>query len=155
MHIEEDIIKLKKEIKEKMFDHANSTYNRGKKEALGFLFGNYFEKEVVIDDLVIPQQIATKISVSETENDIEIIKKIKDFDLKSIKKVHVGWYHSHPGMGCFLSGIDEETQKYWQLINERMVAVVLDNVSGEIEAFRVKIQGSIRAQYKLKLEIIH
>jgi len=138
-----------------MFEHAELTYKKGKKEALGFLFGNFLENEIIIDDFVIPTQVATKISVSETENDIEIIKKIKEFDLNSIKKVHVGWYHSHPGMGCFLSGIDEETQKYWQLINERMVAIVLDNISGDIEAFRVKIKANICAQYKLKLNITH
>ena len=26
----------------------------------------------------------------------------------------VGWYHSHPGYGCWLSGIDVSTQKLHQ-----------------------------------------
>jgi COP9 signalosome complex subunit 5 len=27
-----------------------------------------------------------------------------------------GWYHSHPGYGCWLSGIDVETQQNYQKI---------------------------------------
>eukprot|EP00983_Pelagomonas_calceolata_P048013 1140881-Pelagomonas_calceolata.AAC.1 len=25
----------------------------------------------------------------------------------------VGWYHSHPGFGCWLSGVDINTQQFW------------------------------------------
>ena len=25
----------------------------------------------------------------------------------------VGWYHSHPGFGCWLSGVDINTQQVW------------------------------------------
>ncbi|MHA1783731.1 MAG: hypothetical protein ACTSVY_02360 [Candidatus Helarchaeota archaeon] len=137
-----------------MFENANMAYKKGRKEFLGFLFGIFREKSVYIDDIVIPKQEATKISVKEVENDIEIIKKIRELDAKFIKKVHVGWFHSHPGMGCFLSGVDEDTQKYWQLINERMVAIVIDNVKGIMKAFRVKTKGNITSQYEIKLRII-
>ena len=67
-----------------MFEHADSVYKKGKKEALGFLFGNFLDNKIINDDLVIPQQTATKISVSEAENDIEIIKKIKDIKAKKL-----------------------------------------------------------------------
>lgn len=136
-----------------MFEHADEAYKKDKKEVLGYLFGEFRENSIYIDDIVIPKQDATRISVKEAENDIEIIRKIRELDSKYVKKVHVGWYHSHPGLDCFLSGVDEETQKYWQLVNERMVAIVIDNVSRKIEAFRVKIKGNISSQYKVKIKI--
>jgi len=54
----------------------------------------------------------------------------------------VGWYHSHPGYGCWLSGIDVDTQAVQQQFNDPFVAVVVDpdrTVSAgkvEIGAFR-------------------
>jgi COP9 signalosome complex subunit 5 len=38
----------------------------------------------------------------------------------------IGWYHSHPGYGCWLSGIDVETQKLQQMYQDPFVAVVVD-----------------------------
>ncbi|SPO02947.1 probable COP9 signalosome complex subunit 5 [Cephalotrichum gorgonifer] len=54
----------------------------------------------------------------------------------------VGWYHSHPGYGCWLSGIDVETQKMQQQFTDPFLAIVIDpdrtiNVGKvEIGAFR-------------------
>lgn len=53
----------------------------------------------------------------------------------------VGWYHSHPGFGPWLSGTDVETQKSQEMLNPRAVAVVVDpvqSVKGKvvIDAFR-------------------
>lgn len=38
----------------------------------------------------------------------------------------IGWYHSHPGYGCWLSGIDVGTQALQQSFNDPFVAVVVD-----------------------------
>merc|ERR1712195_202753 len=53
----------------------------------------------------------------------------------------VGWYHSHPGFGCWLSGVDINTQQSFEALNQRAVAVVVDpiqSVKGKvvIDAFR-------------------
>ncbi|KUI56955.1 COP9 signalosome complex subunit 5 [Cytospora mali] len=59
----------------------------------------------------------------------------------------VGWYHSHPGYGCWLSGIDVGTQHQWQTYNDPFVAVVIDphrTISAgkvEIGAFRTYPEG--------------
>ena len=34
----------------------------------------------------------------------------------------VGWYHSHPGFGCWLSGIDMQTQQMFEKLNSRAVS---------------------------------
>jgi COP9 signalosome complex subunit 5 len=39
---------------------------------------------------------------------------------------YVGWYHSHPGFGCWLSGIDCNTQKFMQMANKTWFALVVD-----------------------------
>jgi COP9 signalosome complex subunit 5 len=38
----------------------------------------------------------------------------------------IGWYHSHPGYGCWLSGIDVNTQMTNQRYQDPFVAVVID-----------------------------
>ena len=38
----------------------------------------------------------------------------------------VGWYHSHPGYGCWLSGIDVGTQMSGQQGQEPWLAIVVD-----------------------------
>lgn len=53
----------------------------------------------------------------------------------------VGWYHSHPGFGCWLSGVDVNTQQSFEALNPRAVAVVVDpiqSVRGKVvvDAFR-------------------
>ncbi|KAG0713216.1 COP9 signalosome complex subunit 5 [Chionoecetes opilio] len=40
----------------------------------------------------------------------------------------IGWYHSHPGYGCWLSGIDVSTQMLNQNYQEPFVAIVIDPI---------------------------
>lgn len=50
----------------------------------------------------------------------------------------VGWYHSHPGFGCWLSGVDINTQQSFEALSERAVAVVVDpiqSVKGKVSYF--------------------
>ncbi len=54
----------------------------------------------------------------------------------------VGWYHSHPGFGCWLSGVDVNTQQAFEKLDSRNIAVVVDpiqSVKGKviIDAFRL------------------
>lgn len=64
----------------------------------------------------------------------------------------IGWYHSHPGYGCWLSGIDVATQMQQQMLDDTFVAVVIDpdrTVSAgkvEIGAFRTYREGERPSQ---------
>ena len=40
----------------------------------------------------------------------------------------VGWYHSHPGFGCWFSGTDVNTQQSFEQLNPRAVGVVVDPI---------------------------
>ena len=39
----------------------------------------------------------------------------------------IGWYHSHPGYGCWLSGIDVDTQMQNQQYQDPFVAIVVSD----------------------------
>ncbi|KAG7094179.1 hypothetical protein E1B28_007788 [Marasmius oreades] len=54
----------------------------------------------------------------------------------------IGWYHSHPGYGCWLSGIDVSTELNNQKFQDPFVAVVIDP-NRTISAGRVDI-GAFR-----------
>jgi 26S proteasome regulatory subunit N11 len=43
-------------------------------------------------------------------------------------EICVGWYHSHPGFGCWLSMVDVQTQKSFEQLGHRSIAVVIDPV---------------------------
>lgn len=40
----------------------------------------------------------------------------------------VGWYHSHPSYGCWLSGIDVNTQERFQKNADPFLAIVVDPI---------------------------
>ncbi|GAB2219068.1 hypothetical protein Drorol1_Dr00006695 [Drosera rotundifolia] len=46
------------------------------------------------------------------------------FSIRCRPEMVVGWYHSHPGFGCWLSGVDINTQQGFEALNQRAVAVV-------------------------------
>lgn len=52
-------------------------------------------------------------------------------------EIVVGWYHSHPGFGCWLSGVDINTQQSFEQLNDRAVAVVVD----PIQSVKGKVRG--------------
>jgi 26S proteasome regulatory subunit N11 len=59
----------------------------------------------------------------------------------------VGWYHSHPGFGCWLSDTDIRTQRSFEQVNPRAVAVVVDpiqSVKGKVvmDGFRLADQAT-------------
>lgn len=69
------------------------------------------------------------------------------FFIKGRLENAIGWYHSHPGYGCWLSGIDVSTQMLNQNYQEPFVAIVIDPVrtvsSGKVNlgAFRTYPKG--------------
>jgi len=64
----------------------------------------------------------------------------------------VGWYHSHPGFGCWLSGVDINTQQSFEALSERAVAVVVDPIQS--------VKGKVSIEYTnahsfFNLSIVH
>jgi len=61
----------------------------------------------------------------------------------------VGWYHSHPGFGCWLSGVDINTQQSFEALSERAVAVVVDPIQS------VKGKVSTQTYIVILIRLLH
>ena len=108
---------------------------------IGMLLGDFVDEYTVkvVDVFAMPQS-GTAVSVETID---EIFQQEMLELLKATNRTEnvVGWYHSHPGFGCWLSGVDINTQSSFEKLHPRCVAVVVDpiqSVKGKvvIDAFR-------------------
>lgn len=127
-----DIVKINSSVLKKIKQHALKIYDEFKSEVIGYLIGNFKEGVILIDDIVIPKQDSTNIHAEITDE-----RSLTDYLKNNLNKIQVGWYHSHPDLGCFLSSVDVPTQKYWQRVNNKMIALVIDPIRNEIKIFRL------------------
>lgn len=104
---------------------------------------------VVTDAFRLPVEgTETRVNAQDEANEyiVEYLKDAREGNIAQEENA-IGWYHSHPGYGCWLSGIDVATQAMQQKFNEPFVAVVVDpdrTVSAgkvEIGAFRTLPEG--------------
>jgi len=110
-------------------------------EVMGVMLGEIEDDYTVtcVDVYAMPQ-LASTVSVESVDPAFQL--KMKELlALVGRKEQLVGWYHSHPGFGCWLSIVDITTQKSFESLNSRSVAVVIDpiqSVKGKVvmDAFR-------------------
>jgi len=105
---------------------------------LGEFVDDYTVK--VVDVFAMPQS-GTGVSV-EAVDPVFQSKMLDMLKQTQRNEIVVGWYHSHPGFGCWLSGVDINTQQSFEQLNPKSVAVVIDpiqSVKGKvvIDAFRL------------------
>lgn len=134
----------------------------GPLEIMGMMTGKYIGNDlVVLDSFPLP--------VHGTESRVNPLDEAYEFMLSYIEQEHksglhpeniIGWYHSHPGFGCWLSGIDVKTQLLNQTFQDPYVAIIIDP---EQTASLGKVSiGAFRAYYpnarqdeKIQSEIRH
>ncbi|CCE66205.1 hypothetical protein TPHA_0P00470 [Tetrapisispora phaffii CBS 4417] len=111
-------------------------------EVMGLMLGEFVDDYTVnvVDVFAMPQS-GTGVSV-EAVDDVFQAKMMDMLKQTGRDQMVVGWYHSHPGFGCWLSSVDVNTQKSFEQLNSRAVAVVVDpiqSVKGNvvIDAFRL------------------
>jgi 26S proteasome regulatory subunit N11 len=110
-------------------------------EVMGLMLGEFVDDYTVrCKDVFAMPQSGTGVSV-EAVDPVFQTKMLDMLKQTGRPEMVVGWYHSHPGFGCWLSGVDVNTQQSFEAINERCVAVVVDpiqSVKGKvvIDAFR-------------------
>jgi 26S proteasome regulatory subunit N11 len=122
----------------KMLKHARAGVPM---EVMGLMLGEFIDEFTiqVIDVFAMPQS-GTGVSV-EAVDDVFQTKMMDMLKQTGRDQMVVGWYHSHPGFGCWLSSVDVNTQQSFEQLNKRAVAVVVDpiqSVKGKvvIDAFR-------------------
>eukprot|EP00793_Prasinoderma_coloniale_P006744 PRCOL_00001574-RA len=111
-------------------------------EVMGLMLGEFVDDYTVrvVDVFAMPQS-GTGVSV-EAVDPVFQTKMLDMLKQTGRPEMVVGWYHSHPGFGCWLSGVDINTQQSFEQLNARAVAVVVDpiqSVKGKvvIDAFRL------------------
>ncbi|WFD30169.1 multicatalytic endopeptidase [Malassezia sp. CBS 17886] len=111
-------------------------------EVMGLLLGTIVDDYTVsvVDVFAMPQS-GTGVSV-EAVDPVFQTRMLDMLKQTGRSEVVVGWYHSHPGFGCWLSSVDINTQQSFEQLNQRAVAIVVDpiqSVKGKvvIDAFRL------------------
>lgn len=115
-------------------------------EVMGLMLGEFIDDYTVhvVDVFAMPQS-GTGVSV-EAVDEVFQTQMMEMLRQTGRDKQVVGWYHSHPGFGCWLSSVDINTQQAFERLNMRAVAVVVDpiqSVKGKvvIDAFRLISQA--------------
>ncbi|KAH6922442.1 hypothetical protein HPB50_013615 [Hyalomma asiaticum] len=106
----------------KMVMHARSG---GTLEVMGLLLGKVDANTmIVMDSFALPVE-GTETRVNAQAQAYEYMADYTE-NAKTVGRLEnvVGWYHSHPGYGCWLSGIDVSTQMLNQQFQEPFVAIV-------------------------------
>eukprot|EP00892_Ulva_mutabilis_P012713 jgi/Ulvmu1/9814/UM056_0055.1 len=129
----------------KMVMHARSG---GRLEVMGMMQGKTVgDTFIVVDSFALPVE-GTETRVNAAEGAYEFLATYPE-TAKAVGRHEniVGWYHSHPGYGCWLSGIDCQTQMINQKHQEPWLAIVVDPhrtmSAGKVEigAFRTYPEG--------------
>ncbi|KAI6044890.1 Mov34-domain-containing protein [Pisolithus marmoratus] len=108
----------------KMVIHARSGVPH---EIMGLMQGKVIgDSIVIVDSFALPVQgTETRVNAASEANEYMVTYVQESEKVKRLENV-VGWYHSHPGYGCWLSGIDVDTQMNNQRFQDPFVAVVID-----------------------------
>jgi COP9 signalosome complex subunit 5 len=108
----------------KMVNHAKSG---GDLEIMGYMQGKVKENTFYILDAIPLPIVGTETRVNAGAEALEYLSKHLEFCEETGRLENCcGWYHSHPGYGPWLSGIDVNTQALNQQISEPWLAVVID-----------------------------
>ena len=107
-----------------MVMHARSG---GELEVMGLMMGTVQGDTFVVTD-------AFRLPVEGTETRVNAQEEANEYMVNYLEAMRnsgreedaLGWYHSHPGYGCWLSGIDVQTQFTQQAYNEPFLAIVID-----------------------------
>lgn len=124
------------------------------KEVFGYLIGKILkwndrlyviiEDQLFIDSTVDSNQFSTfqiEGTAGQYEKEFQKLKILKNNDSLRV----VGWWHSHPGFGCFLSKTDLHTQEFF-FPEIYQVALVVDPIKDEFQFFT--LDDKLETKYK-------
>lgn len=153
MKIEEDFVfpvYMYEEVLKKIIELCKNS----KTEIFGYLIGNILKwNEELYIEIEEPLFIMGAIhSDSYSTAQIEGAAGMYEHKFQRIKKKRedpslkiLGWFHSHPGFGCFLSKTDMESQKYF-FPESYQVALVVDPINDDFQFFTT--DGGCEKGYK-------
>lgn len=111
-------------------------------EVMGLMLGEFVDDFTikVVDVFSMPQS-GSSVTV-EAVDPVYQTQMMELLNKTGRNETVIGWYHSHPGFGCWLSNVDMSTQSSFEQLNKRSIAVVIDpvqSVKGKVvlDAFRL------------------
>lgn len=139
-----------KDVLGKIIELSKSSNN----EIFGYLVGSILKWNHQIYIIIEEQLFVSNAVQSDITRTFQIEGMAGQFDkkfqaLKKLKKNDrlriVGWWHSHPNFGCFLSGTDLHTQEVF-FPEPYQVALVVDPIRDEFQFFT--LENQLEAKYK-------
>ncbi|MCS7117643.1 MAG: Mov34/MPN/PAD-1 family protein [Thaumarchaeota archaeon] len=115
------MIRVSGEALTKVLRHALSHPRR---EVAGLLIGREKREELLVTDAVTGHQKGSAGHVTLDDSLMATLSELLEGQRSQLYVV--GWYHTHPGMGVFLSAVDYATQLNYQRLYDRAVALVVD-----------------------------
>jgi len=119
-------------------------------ETMGLLVGRFCQSRgrnyVLVEGYVTAPNVASSVSVRFSESSFgELSSQL--FTAVGSKQVVVGWLHSHPGLGCFLSHTDIATQQRY-FDHPQAIAAVVDPLStGGVKKRAYRLDSPQSARY--------
>ena len=107
------------------------------REVGGILTGEVYEQEgkymVVVEGICRAQHVLSSCASLKFTGEtwLDILKHRNTYP----ERKTLGWYHSHPGLSVFMSGVDEFTHQSFFGSQPWYIALVVDPVSGDLGAF--------------------
>ncbi|MFX1564342.1 MAG: Mov34/MPN/PAD-1 family protein [Promethearchaeota archaeon] len=98
----------------------------GRTEIGGFLIGRVQGQKLFVTRATFPRQIGTSTHVA--INDIDMALLAEDLIEQGTGEAIIGWWHTHPSLGVFMSGTDITTQERYQAFFPQAIALVVDPV---------------------------
>lgn len=173
-HSSNTIINLHPEAYFKICYHSLSYAHKGRDkdnwlEVMGFISGNIVEDKSKAVDIIhitkawpVTHGDAVSVKIDDYGRTLDKILEQLSKNNSSI----LGWYHSHPSFGLFMSQTDFETQLSYQRLFNKAVALVFDHtvwssINSGIEAYRLlpdfatfeKIPIHAAHEYDMKLNL--
>ncbi|MFX1456134.1 MAG: hypothetical protein ACFFDB_12235 [Promethearchaeota archaeon] len=137
------IIELCKNSSKEIFGYLIGSILRWNEELYVIIEEQLFIKGAIHSDQYSTSQIEGK--AGEYEREFQKFKRLK----KNSNLRVLGWWHSHPGLGCFLSPVDLKTQKFF-FPEKYQIALVIDPANSKYKFFTLDV--NTRMKYK---EISH
>jgi len=139
-------------VKKKVIDQITKLCKKSDLEVFGYLVGELHEWNST-KYIVISEQISVRAGTDSRDVSVQLLadsmglfdEKFQKLKNKNANLLNIGWWHSHPGFGCFLSAVDLTTQRE-QYPSPHETALVVDPVNDDLKFF--KLDGSSEKGYR-------
>jgi proteasome lid subunit RPN8/RPN11 len=124
---------------DKIIESSNKTEDG---RVIGLLIGSVEGDEISVQDAIQTRHLEDERGIKIHPTDIaEIAQKLLD---KKLRGNVIGWFHTHPGYGAYMSDVDVQTQRVLQQFSPFMVSLVVDPKKKEAKFFTLNEDNKVK-----------